>query len=144
LFESVIVILLLGILAAYVAPKAFNSSAMTLDAQARALASDLQRAQILATTTGQTVLVCANASAYAVQIGGSCPATLPVQSSATQPVVVALEKGATFSPTLPTLVYSSNGQPNAPASFQIRDAGLTSSFTVSVAALSGLVGLAKP
>ena len=144
LFESVIVILLLGILAATVVPKAFDSGAMTLQAQARTLASDLQRAQLLATSSGQNVLVCATSVAYIVQIGGSCPSPLPTLPQSTQPVVVVLDKGATLATPLPALVYNSLGQPNGAANFQIRSADLSSSYSVSVAALSGLVGIAKP
>lgn len=144
LFELVIVMLLLGVLAATVVPKAFDTGALTLQAQARTLASDLQRAQLLATSSGQNVLVCATSVAYIVQIGGSCPSPLPTLPQATQPVVVALDKGATLTTPLPALVYSSLGQPNGAANFQIQSAGLTSSYTVSVSALSGLVGIAKP
>ena len=144
LFESVIVILLLGILAATVLPKAFDTGAMTLQAQARTLASDLQRAQLLATSSGQNILVCATSAAYIVQIGGTCPSPLPTVPQSTQPTVVILDKGATLATPTPALIYNSLGQPNAAASFQIRSAGLTSSYTVSVAALSGLIGIAKP
>lgn len=144
LLESVIVILLLGIMAAAVVPKAFDTGAMTLDAQARTLAADLQRAQLLATSSGQTVLVCASSAAYMVQIGGSCPTPLPTLPQATQPIVVELDKDATFATPLPALTYNSMGQPNGSASYQIRSSGLSASYTVSVAALSGLVGIAKP
>ncbi len=144
LLESVIVILLLGILAAYALPRAFDSSAMTLDAQARTLASDLQRAQNLASTSGQMTLVCATTTAYLVQLGGNCPSPLPAQTQATQPVLVFLDKGASFALPLPALSFNSMGQPNGAASFQIRDASTSSSYTVSVAALSGLVGITRP
>lgn len=144
LFESVIVILLLSILAVMVLPKAFDTGAMALEAQARTLAADLQRAQWLATNSGQNVLVCADTSAYIVQIGGSCPSVLPTLPQSTQPVVVALEKSATFATPLPALTYNSMGQPSSGASYQIRSAGLTSSYTISVAALSGLITIAKP
>ncbi len=142
LIESVIVILLLSILAAYVLPKAFSTSAMTLESQARTLASDLQRAQHLAATSGQTVLVCANNTTYLLQQGGTCPSPLPATQT-TQPVFVSLGNGVTFT-SRPALSYNSMGQPSAAANFTIKASDTTASYTVSVAALSGLVSMAKP
>lgn len=146
LFELVIVILLLGIVAVAVLPKAFDSGAITLGAQARTLAADLQRAQLLATSTGKNVLVCADTGAYIVQIGGTCPSPLPALPQSSQPVVVALDKKATFdtNSTLPTLVFNSRGEPNAAADYKIWSDGKTSLYIVSVAALSGLVSIATP
>jgi len=149
LFESVIVLIILGVLAVIAAPKAFNTSSTTLDMQARTLASDLQRAQLLATTQGQMVLICPSTAAYLVQIGGICPSPLPTQTLSTQPVLVTLSPNAELAiippaTALPSLSFNSMGKPNGPADFKIRTPNATSSFTVSVADLSGLVSIAKP
>lgn len=144
LLEMVIALVLMGILAAYVAPKALDTSAVQLDAQAKVLASDLQRAQMLATSRGQTVLVCAAVSSYVLQLGGSCPTPLPSQTSSTQPVVVSLAPLASLVPPLPSLSYANNGQPNNAASFKLQASGGVATYTVSVAALSGLVSVSAP
>lgn len=146
LMESVVVILLLSILAAYVVPKAFSTSSLTLEAQASTLAADLQRAQNLAATSGQTVLVCIgpslNPNTYLLQQGGSCPSTLPANQT-TEPVFVVLGNGVIFTKR-PALSYNSMGQPSNVADFQIKASDSANSYTVSVAALSGLVSIAKP
>lgn len=149
LLEFVVVIVLMGIVAAYVAPRSFDTGALTLDSQARTLASDLQRAQLLATTQDQLVLVCATSTVYTVQIGGSCPSTLPTQDQNTLPVVVVLSPNAVVSVS-PTPVnrlaisFNSMGKPSGKTDFQLQNSGATSTFTVSVAALSGLVSITKP
>ena len=144
LLEMVITLVLMGVLAAYVGPKALDTSAVQLDAQAKVLASDLQRAQMLATTRGQTVLVCASATGYTVQLGGSCPTPLPTQPSTTQPVVVSLAPHASLVAPLPSLSYANNGQPNSAASFKLQASSGVATYTVSVAALSGLVSVSAP
>jgi len=146
LFESVLVILILGIVSVYAAPKAFNSSQMTLDAQARTLASDLQRAQWLATTTGYSVYFCTFGNAYLVQIvnpvGTACPASLPAQTSSSQPVVVTLDKQATLSATPTALLFGSLGQPSTTGSFQLNSAPSgNGTITVRTAAVTGLVSI---
>lgn len=142
LIETVIVIVLLGIIAAYAAPKAFNDSSMTLDAQARTLASDLQRAQLLATTTGSAVYFCALGAGYVVQSSVVCPASVPAQTSLGQPIAVTLDKQATLSATPAALYFDSLGQPSAAGSFQLLSAPAGSgSITVTVAAVTGLVSV---
>lgn len=97
LFEAVLVILLLGVVSVYIYPKAFNTSAMTLEAQARNLLGHLQRAQLLAISTGSQVSFCTSSNAYLVQIGTApCP-TLPTTLNSTRPVQVALSNNATLS-----------------------------------------------
>lgn len=149
LLEFVVVLVLLGIVAVYVAPRSFDTGALTLDSQARTLASDLQRAQMLATTQEQPVLVCVSSTVYMIQIGGSCPATLPTQDQNTLPVVVVLSPNAVVSVS-PTPVnrlamrYDSMGKPTGKTDFQLQNSSATATSTVSVAALSGLVSIAKP
>lgn len=153
LLEAIFVIVILGILSAYVAPKAFNTSQMTLDSQARTLASDLQRAQLLATTTGKAVNFCTYAevnvptkklSGYLIQIDVNCPASMPDSPSyATQPVAVTLDNQATLATS--TLTFNSLGQPSTEAGFQLKSAPANSrSITVKVAAVTGLVSMVSP
>lgn len=145
LLEMVIVILLLGILGTYAAPSAFNASKMTLDAQARTLASDLQRAQLLATTTGQAFYFCPLINGYVVQSSATCPASVPTQTSVIQPVAVTLDKQATLSATPGALAFNSLGQPNVAGSFQLLSSPSGSgSITVTAAAVTGLVSIASP
>lgn len=145
LFETVIVLLLLGILSAAVLPKMFSTSSLTLKAQAQTLASDLQRAQQLATTSGQNVYVCATTSAYLVQVGmylpsQACPPSFPaLPQPPNQPVVVYLANNATLTAPNPALWYDSKGQPSSGANF-----ALSGTYTVSVTNLSGLVSMTPP
>lgn len=144
LLESVVVILMLGILGAYVTPKVFNSSDMTLDAQAKVLASHLQRAQLLAMTTGNSVSLCAQSAAYFVQMGAICPSALPAQTSLAQPVLVTLDNNASFASNSTAIVFDSLGQPNGAGNLQIRTASNTRSFTIATAAVTGLVSVSSP
>lgn len=136
LIEAIVVILLLGIIGAYAAPKAFNTSKMTLDAQAKILASDLQRAQLLATTSGSTAYFCTTSSGYRVQIGTACTTV------ATAAVAVTFENQAALPATPPSVSFNSLGVPSAATSFVLSSAPAGSgSITVSTAAVTGLVSI---
>ena len=149
LIESVVTLLLLAIVAAYAVPKAFNSSAMTLDAQARTLASHVQRAQLLATTSGQPVYVCALGSSYLIQIGPyltgqPCPTVIPAQTTPNQPVVVTLAQQATLTAMPNPLTFDTRGQPSSAGNFQLQAAQDTHTISITAAAITGLVSLASP
>jgi prepilin-type N-terminal cleavage/methylation domain-containing protein len=149
LLESVIALLLLAIVAAYAVPKAFNAGALTLDAQARTLASHVQRAQLLASTSGQTVYVCALGNAYLIQVGPylpgqPCPLSPPGQTTSTQPVVVTLAQQTTVTAMPNPLAFDTRGQPGSAGSFQLQTALDAHTITVSAAALTGLISLASP
>lgn len=136
LMESVIVILLLAIISAYVVPKGFNPSKMTLDAQAKTLASDLQKAQLLATTSGSIVYFCTASTGYWVQQGTSCA------TAATPVVAVTFDNQASLPATPPSVSFSSLGVPSAAASFVLSSAPAGSgAITVSTAAVTGLVSI---
>jgi len=152
LLESVVVLVLLGVVGARILPKAFNTSEITLDAQARTLASSIQRAQLLASTGASPVYVCTSSAAYLVQVGpynsGAgqlCPGTLPSQPQPSEPVVVSLDNNVSLAsaPGSP-LWFNSMGQPSAAGAYQLQTPNATRSFTVSVAAVTGLVSIAKP
>lgn len=125
--EVIIVVVLLGILAAVLMPKAVNPDAITLKAQARNFASDLQRAQLLAITTGVPVTVQAIGNRYTVQYTlGTTPVTA---------VDVNLDSHASFS-TGGTLVFNSLGQPTAASTSQSFQLSNTAAISPAVAVLS--------
>lgn len=149
LLESVVALLLVAIVAAYAVPRAFNASAMTLDAQARTLASHVQRAQLLATTSGVPVHVCTLGNTYLIQVGSTlsgqpCPLTAPSQTSPTQPVVVTLSQQATLTAMPNPLSFDTRGQPGSAGTFQLHAAQAESSITVSYTAVTGLIALSTP
>ena len=149
LLESVVVMVLLAIVGAYALPRAFNASTMTLNTQARTLASDVQRAQLLATTTGKPTYVCITSTSYVVQLGPyavnqPCPAIQPTQTSATQPVVVTLAHQATLTSTSNPLAFDSLGQPGTAVNFALQAAQDTHTLTVAIAAVTGAVTVTSP
>lgn len=149
LIETVIALLLLAIVSAYAVPKAFNSSAMTLDAQARTLASHVQRAQLLATTSGQPVYVCALGSSYLIQVGPylagqPCPAVLPALTTPNQPVVVTLVQQATLTAMPNPLAFDTRGQPSSAGHFQLQAAQDAHTISVTASAMTGLVNVTSP
>lgn len=131
------VILLLGVFSVYTYPKAFNSSAMTLDAQARNLMGHLQRAQLLAISTGNQVSFCTSSSHYLVQIGAQACPTLPAAQSSSRPIQVTLSNNVTLSASSP-LVFDSLGKPNTSTSLQLNASPAGSrTISVNVAAVTG-------
>lgn len=137
LIESVMVIVLLGIVAAFVAPKAFDSGRLTLKAQARNFAANLQQAQMLAITEGIVVNVQVNSNSY----------TVPVNLGSLTSRTVTLETGTTFATGgNSTYYFDSLGQPtnnagtptSTPWSFQLMASGANSP-SVTVEAVSGLI-----
>ena len=152
LIESVAVLVLLGLVGVRILPKAFNTSEMTLDAQTRTLASSIQRAQLLASTGSTPVYICTSSAAYVVQVGlhdsgagQACPGTLPSEPQTNEPVVVTLDNSVSLAsaPVTP-LWFNSLGQPSAAGAYQLQTPNATRSFTVSVAAVTGLVSIARP
>ncbi len=133
LMESVIVILLLGILAAFIAPKAFDSGRMTLKSQAWNFASDLRYAQLLATTTGVPVVVSTNGNRYTVQY--------TLNNASVTPVDVSMANDAVFTPAgQHSLSFDSLGQAQGNLSFVFSSTG-NATATVSVTAATGLVSV---
>lgn len=139
LFEVVLVLVLMSVMSIYVAPKSFNTSALTLDAQARNLVGHLQRAQLLATATGNAVYFCSNSTTYLIQVGPSTCPSLPATLNSSRPIQVTLEKNATLSVNN-ALVYDSLGQPNAATNLVLNASPAGSkTITVNVAAVTGYV-----
>ena len=139
LIESVVVVVLLGILAIYATPK-FDAGTMTLDAQVRTVASNIQRTQNLAVTTGSTALFCVlTTTSYFIQVNtlnnsASCATSLPAPSSTTYPVVESLEQGVMFGAAPDSVSFDSLGQP--PAAGKDFTVGTK---TVSIIPVTGLV-----
>jgi len=136
LIESVIVIVLLGIAAAFILPKAFDSGPMTLTAQARYFAANLQQAKLLAISEGVAVNVQVNSSSY----------TIPLNMGNMSAQTVTLEPGTTFSSGAGTGYYFDSlgqptdnlGQPTTNWTFQLSATGKTSPL-VQVEAVSGFI-----
>lgn len=136
LIESVMVIVLLGIVAAFILPKAFDSGPMTLTAQARNFAANLQQAQLLAITEGVAVNVQVNSNSY----------TIPLNMGNLTAQTVTLEPGTIFSSGAGTGYYFDSlgqptnnlGQPTSNWSFQLSAAGKTSPL-IQVEAVSGFI-----
>lgn len=132
LIELIIVIVVLGILAAYAT---FNASPaeLTLPAQAERMASDIRQVQTLAYTTGQRMLFETPNGTNITYTAKSCNA-----SNVCTPVVLSgsLEKGLALSGTT-SVHFSTLGQPTAAATYTLSIDG--SSKTISVAALTGFV-----
>lgn len=134
LFESAIVIILLGIVAAFVTPKAFNSGTLTLKSQARNFASELRHAQLLAITTGVPVSVSANGNRYTVQY--------TLNGASATPVDVTMVNDAVFT-AAGLVTFDSLGQAQgtvSPLGFELKSTS-NSSATVRVTAATGLVSL---
>lgn len=133
MIELALVLVLLGIVAKIAIPKAFNSDALTLQAQARNFTANLQRAQLLAVTQGTAVgvLIANDLKSYTIQANMG---NMPNQ-------VVDLVNGAAFtSGAGMTYTFDSLGQPatNSTWSFGLQASG-ASAITVTVEAVSGLI-----
>lgn len=150
--ELLIVVVVLGVLAAYAVSKSVTSGELTLRSQAQKLASDLRRAQFLASSWGQRLRVTATASSYSVSCTSAVVAPCPAATSMaiTDPAtassfVVALQKGVVFvNPTTTTLDINSMGQALSGASYTLSAAnGSSTASTVSltVAPLTGFVAV---
>lgn len=134
LVELVIVIAVLGVVAAVFVMNGPTPAAMTLPSQAQTLASDLRRAQTLAYTAGSRVRVTATPSGNTYSVH-SCTS---VSTCNTLVFSVALQNQVTFSAgSTATLDFDTLGQPSASASYTLVSGG--DSKAVSVAALTGFV-----
>lgn len=139
LIELVVVLVLLGILAAYVAPK-FDSSESTTGAQAELLAQNIRHAQAIAVAQHKTLTVEVGSGSYSVKEGAA--------------VINDPRSGAGFSVALEESVNSSTGSVDfdymgrplsggsfitSPTTFTL--AGGSVSSTVSVAPVTGFVSV---
>lgn len=133
LVETLVVVVLLGIVSAYIAPKAFNPDQLTLSAQARNLAAHLQYAQWMAVTTGKAVYFCPGADTKSYQILlDSCTGT-----SMNPPVLVTLQNNATLSGA--SFNFNSVGTPSSSTDSSVALSAGGTSVTVVIKAVTGLV-----
>lgn len=141
LIEMMVVLVLVGILGAYAIPKMLNNSAATLDAQAKTFASDLRRAQLLATLRGVSLCVLAGGSSYSIVYQCTQPSNTIIDPVTGQPFVGAFTNGValTNAPVAPPLEFNNLGQPNHAASYVIAPSNGLTSFHINVAALTGYV-----
>lgn len=141
--EALVVLVLLGILSAYIAPKAVNPDSLTLRAQASNLAAHIQYAQWMATTTGRVVCLSVTASdTYKVQLD-SCSSGI----STNPPVLITLQNNAVISGAPTSISFNSQGVPvNSLGTPLTGDSNIVMnaggvSNTVNIAATTGLVTL---
>ena len=150
LVELVFVIVIVGIMSAYVTMQGYSAAEMSLPSQAQKMASDIRHARTLATTWGQRLRLSVTAGANGNYQVVSCtvnPTTGVVSSCNASPVVdpvtgigfsVNLQKGVALAgPT--TLDFNSLGQPSAAASYTLTSGSVK---TINVAALTGFVTVA--
>ena len=143
LIEMAIVLVLLSVLSIYTVPKVFNSSAVTLDSQAKSFASDLRRVQLLSSVRGISLCVkLVDNTHYSVLTQCAQSASTFIDPATGQPFQGQLLYGVIFQnfPNLPALEFNNLGQPSRAASYVIGpQSGSTASFGVNVTALTGYV-----
>jgi len=133
LVELIMVIVLLGILAAYAIMSGGPSPGeMTLPSQSKRLASDIRYTQTLATTSGNPMRLTITAGA-----NGSYAATCIPTGCTTTGFNRSLEQGVVLDGAPTQLDFNTRGEPTQSASYTLSLAGST--FTISVAALTGFV-----
>lgn len=145
LIELVTVIVVLGVLSAYVAITNLSVGDVTLPSQAQKLATDLRHAQTLASTWGTSLVVSASVdgnvygvSCITTTIAAPCNVAPVIDPATGAPFSVTLQKGVTFSAVSNgSLTFNSLGQPNAAASYTLSSG--TSTNTVTVEAITGKV-----
>ena len=143
LIEVVMVLVVVGILAAYAIPSITAPSSLTLHQQADALVRDLRHTQQLATAYRKRLRLVANGSdtytvACVTDTTAPCNAAVggPMTDPATgQPYSVTTQNGVTVSSGIAE--FTSFGQPTAAASFSLSGGGDTA--TVTVLATGGFV-----
>ena len=144
LVELVIVLVLVGIAAAYAGMKNGSPSVFSLISQADAMAKDLRHIQTLAHTWGRSLRftvspgVNGSYSVSCITVGTAPCNTSPVLDPVTgKALTVALQKGVSLAGTA-QVDFSSAGMPSVAASYTLT-AGSAVVKTVSLAALTGVV-----
>lgn len=133
LVEFIMVIVVLGILAAYAIVDNASPSVLTLPSQAETLASDIRHLQSLA-TAGSATRLALTAGTNGRYVGSRC--TVSDCSTTTTVFDVTVEKNVVIAGPA-TLSFNTRGEPGAAATFTLTAEGATK--TVSVAASTGYV-----
>jgi len=148
LIEVVVTLVILGIVALYALPRIPSTESFTLRSQAEKFASDLRRAQILASAHGTPICVLLNADrkGYVVKeieaSGASCAvSTTQLKDPITSiPVGGELADGAVFSAaSTAALSFSTLGKPLTEALYEISASDFVK--RVNVDALTGRVSV---
>jgi type II secretory pathway pseudopilin PulG len=140
----IVVVGVVGILAAYAIIKNGSAGVYSLLSQAQTLAGDVRHVQALATTWGKSLRITAVSASGTYSVScvatGAFPCnTNPVINPATgSAYTVAVQQGATLSGP-GTLDISSLGRPSAAATYTVTS-GATS-VNVNVAAITGYVSV---
>jgi prepilin-type N-terminal cleavage/methylation domain-containing protein len=146
LIELVVVIVVVGIVAAYAMMKNSSAAVYTLLSQAQTMAADVRHTQSLATTWGRRLRITAVAgsngtfSVSCVTAGASPCDTSPVINPSTGTAFTTTLKEGVVLAGPATLDIDSLGKPSAAATYTVSSSG--SSINVNVAAITGLVVVA--
>jgi prepilin-type N-terminal cleavage/methylation domain-containing protein len=145
LIELVMVMAVVGVIAAYAVVNNLASGAYTLRSQAESLASNLRHAQAMATTRGRSLRVSLTAGtngSYSVSCvtAGTTPCdSSPVLDPATgTSFAITVQKGVSIAGPA-TLDIDNFGKPSAAATYTLTYGGST--FTVTVAPLTGYISI---
>lgn len=147
LLDAVLTLVMMGVLTAVAMMKLAPPGALTLHAQAQAMTEAVRKAQSLAMLRGQRMRVSvasagANGSLAIACTTGATPCSTDTSFSASQDVVVANADAVYFN-SLGQPVNSGGTPSTADATFTLShtSAGVTKTFTVTVAAVTGRVSL---
>lgn len=147
LVELIMVLLVVGIVAAYAAVRGYSAAEVTLPSQAQKMATDLRHAQTLASTWGASLVVSAGAGGNVYSVSCKTASTTPPCNASP---VIDPATGAAFSVTLaknvgfsavsnPALTFSSLGKPDAATTASYTLSSGTSTNTVTVEVITGKV-----
>ncbi len=138
LVELVVIMLVLGILSAYVAPKFFSLDDYRSRAAYDELAGALRYAQKLAVATGCEVQVTVVGSSYALQQHSTDCTTGGFATISNHPVTSHSLEGVTLSATTANFIFDALGRCSASPTIEVKVAGITT-HTINVVQETGFV-----
>ena len=140
LFELVLVLVIVGVLAVFAMPRLTSVPDLTLSAASAQLAAHIRYAQSLAMSRGQRYRVGFTANTYQITDGGGVPIVQPMTAS-TGPVAIAPATLAGFNPPLTGdyVEFDTRGRPYVNAATPL---AVTVNFTLTSGGASASVALA--
>ncbi len=138
LVELVVIMLVLGILSAYVAPKFFNLDDYRSRAAYDEMAGALRYAQKLAVGTGCEVQVTVAGNSYALQQHSTDCTTGGFTTISNHPVTSNSLEGVTLSATTANFIFDALGSCSASPMIEVKVAGITT-HTINVVQETGFV-----
>ena len=138
LVELVVIMLVLGILSAYVAPKFFSLDDYRSRAAYDELAGALRYAQKLAVATGCEVQVAVAGNNYALQQHSTDCTTGVFATIVNHPVTTNNLEGVTLSSTTTPFIFNALGSCSASPTIEVKVAGVTT-HTINVVQETGFV-----